>query len=583
MIKNFFIVICLNLAFLLPLCVAGEFEDLKQNCIDHAGSEEALSVCLKCMELNPNDAQVNWLLGRAYDKKGEIDTAINYYKKAVELKPDSLMANFSLAFCYETKSTDPTRAHAIYERILSLNPKGDNPTEKFILKMTYQGLGNSYNYDKKQYDKAVVYYKKSYDIEPNAFICEKIASSYKALEDYAKELEWRNEAIKLSGSDCSSYSLRGSAYYRLGNYEKAMADYRKAIELDPAQPHAYYNMGLIYEANENLPEAIKYFQQSYDRYKDENQKAKAKSKIEELQAELAAPPGLGKFAVKLGLPTDRNSFENLLGDHREEIIKALNYFREKDESKAYETLNAIKETHLKLKEFSAEYRRSKHGSKTDFDYYLNQAGPHVENLVAYYERVQEDYREQKEQNIKNAENAPREIAERHQDTEKPKNFEDILDTLDDFKEWKVVTDYRKSLDLPSVRIEGPNAAVVFYDLPVDASSLADQPLMIHAKIDRQVDDGFLISNYDDKEALADISKKLIAKGHIKYGEYYYMACRMTDVVTVNTVGGSQKPVAVVEVDAIIPDDQYRQFACYVAGHPDEFPYKKYLVIENIEK
>ncbi|MCL2385650.1 MAG: tetratricopeptide repeat protein, partial [Alphaproteobacteria bacterium] len=40
-----------------------------------------------------------------------------------------------------------------------------------------------------------------------------------------------------------SYSLRGNAYRNKGDIDHALADYDKAIELDPKYAAAYYNRG----------------------------------------------------------------------------------------------------------------------------------------------------------------------------------------------------------------------------------------------------------------------------------------------------------------------------------------------------
>ena len=153
--------------------------------------------------------------------------------------------------------------------------------------------------------------------------------------------------------------------------------------------------------------------------------------------------------------------------------------------------------------------------------------------------------------------------------------------MGNFPEWKVVTDFREYFDSPFVTTGGKNDNMVFYDLPLDASPYKDQKIIIYAKINSKIDDSFLISNVNGKEALADISKKIIKNRKIQYKEYYQIVCRLVDIVSATTVGGTQKPVALVEVDGVITDAEYKQFARYVAGHPDKFPPKRYLSIENI--
>ena len=330
------------------------------------------------MQLNPNDASVNWTLGKLYESKKEIETAINYYKKAIELKPDSLLANFTLAFCYESKSKEPTKAHDIYERVLSLNPDPSEPQGKVILQLTYSGLGNSYYYDRKDFDKAIVYYKKSYDVQKTDSICEKIASAYKALKDYTNELKYRNEVIALNSSDSSNYNLRGNAYNHLGEKEKAILNFKKTIQLDPSLPYAYNNLANIYDdEKDTIPEAIKYYKLAYDRYTDETRKADIKKLIANLEAELAAPPSAEEIAEKCGLPTDRDKFDALLENFRWSVDTARQQFSYNDEARAYEILSSIKDTRLKLENFYSQYSKVK--SKSDFGYYIT--------LISLFEKL----------------------------------------------------------------------------------------------------------------------------------------------------------------------------------------------------
>jgi tetratricopeptide (TPR) repeat protein len=59
------------------------------------------------------------------------------------------------------------------------------------------------------------------------------------------ELLARNGNTKEEQADI--LAARGAAYHRLGNHEKALADYDQAIALDPRDSHSLYNRGLIYE------------------------------------------------------------------------------------------------------------------------------------------------------------------------------------------------------------------------------------------------------------------------------------------------------------------------------------------------
>jgi tetratricopeptide (TPR) repeat protein len=70
----------------------------------------------------------------------------------------------------------------------------------------------------------------------------------KAISNYTKaiEIDPRYEA----------YYDRGNVYLHKGQYDRAISDYTKAIELDPKLALAYYNRGLIYQNKGQLDRAI---------------------------------------------------------------------------------------------------------------------------------------------------------------------------------------------------------------------------------------------------------------------------------------------------------------------------------------
>ncbi len=70
----------------------------------------------------------------------------------------------------------------------------------------------------------------------------------RAIADYGK-------AIQLKPDYAESYAGRGNAYYRDGNYERAIADYGKAIKLKPGFEN-YTGRGLAYFARGDYDQAV---------------------------------------------------------------------------------------------------------------------------------------------------------------------------------------------------------------------------------------------------------------------------------------------------------------------------------------
>jgi tetratricopeptide (TPR) repeat protein len=71
----------------------------------------------------------------------------------------------------------------------------------------------------------------------------------RAIADYSK-------AIALNPKDADFYSNRSAAYFNVGKFDHAIADASKAIALKPENPGAYYNRGYFYNSIGNRERAI---------------------------------------------------------------------------------------------------------------------------------------------------------------------------------------------------------------------------------------------------------------------------------------------------------------------------------------
>ena len=56
------------------------------------------------------------------------------------------------------------------------------------------------------------------------------------------------------------YTARGVAHLAHGDLDHAMADFNEAIRLDPKEPRAYFDRGLVWERKHRLQEALTDFQ-----------------------------------------------------------------------------------------------------------------------------------------------------------------------------------------------------------------------------------------------------------------------------------------------------------------------------------
>lgn len=82
---------------------------------------------------------------------------------------------------------------------------------------------------------------------------------YEVKSKYDKEIAEFTKAIEINPNDANAYLKRGLAYVKKGNYNQAISDYTKAIEIIPDYIEYYYNRGLIYEKQGNFTQAISDF------------------------------------------------------------------------------------------------------------------------------------------------------------------------------------------------------------------------------------------------------------------------------------------------------------------------------------
>jgi tetratricopeptide (TPR) repeat protein len=72
------------------------------------------------------------------------------------------------------------------------------------------------------------------------------ALAYRKKNEYDKALTDYTRAIELNPRYGTAFLNRGVAYHDKGEYDRALADYTRAIELDPKDADAYNNLGNIY-------------------------------------------------------------------------------------------------------------------------------------------------------------------------------------------------------------------------------------------------------------------------------------------------------------------------------------------------
>jgi tetratricopeptide (TPR) repeat protein len=67
-----------------------------------------------------------------------------------------------------------------------------------------------------------------------------------AIEAYAEAIRLKPDYATAIKKLATVYHTRGLEYYNNGDYDKALADYNRAIEVYPNDPGTWFNRGIIY-------------------------------------------------------------------------------------------------------------------------------------------------------------------------------------------------------------------------------------------------------------------------------------------------------------------------------------------------
>ena len=267
-------------------------------------------------------------MGNAYDRYGKFDEAVKWYNKALENEDKILQerGKEALAAIYFSKGrayqrVEDPQAIQDYKKSLEYNPnldtalghlasiyvstgKYDDALELYDRSIrlkekraelglwdfhTWDGRGQCY-YKLGEYEKAIQDLNKAIGVGRRPILPGYLylGKTYLAMGDDSKAVEYfekvtgictdaigkidKGEHVWLYPSeDYALYNIRGLAYIELEEYDKAISDFEKAIELGPKnfpRGHAYYpvegrkNIGIAYSKMGDKEKAKEFYQEA---------------------------------------------------------------------------------------------------------------------------------------------------------------------------------------------------------------------------------------------------------------------------------------------------------------------------------
>ncbi len=202
---------------------------------------DPIASATKATQLDPKQASAFLILGDSYGYQDKLKEAASAYSSYIALKPEDPIG-YELLGRMQYDLKDYTGAKTSFEKYLKLKP--DNNEVKKLL-----ALVNAF--------------------DPNATPAAKIA----ALTD----------AINSDPKDPVNYTNRGVAYFGMGDFDKALLDFKKALELKPGDMQYLNNLASAAGKKADKTQADADFKVALDAYTQVL--AKAPTNVEALGAQ----------------------------------------------------------------------------------------------------------------------------------------------------------------------------------------------------------------------------------------------------------------------------------------------------------
>jgi len=214
----------------------------------------------KALQMRPNDMATLVWLGNAHMVQGRVDAAEPLFNQALKIEPDSAAAHFGAGRAALARK-DYEAAVTHLEKTLALNPEAT--ATHYQLAMAYRGRGDL--------AKAEAELQRKGDIEPSPLdpLMRQFDQLLESAEAYnvrgGRELDAKNWAaaaedfrkgLELKPADPSLRHRLGTALYQMGDVNGAVEQFQQVTRTSPEYAKAHFSLGVLMEAGGRNQEAI---------------------------------------------------------------------------------------------------------------------------------------------------------------------------------------------------------------------------------------------------------------------------------------------------------------------------------------
>ena len=265
----------------------GPYENLGVLFTQQGQPREAVAELEKAAKLVPTVASVRKNLGVAYLSLRQFPKAMGEFRQALTLDPKYAPARLNLGNAYFEQGQFQT-ALGEYQAAVALNPADPNNHENTGHALFRLG----------QYRAALGAYQKAVAAggADSLSLARGAANAHAALKEHRQALAEYQRAIRLDGRDLASHINAAWMQYQLGEFRESAATSRRAVDLAPEHPVAWYNLALAHLRLGEHDDSMGAFEKAFAK---DTQRTFVKEAIGDLAQAVKDDPSLrwGHFAL----------------------------------------------------------------------------------------------------------------------------------------------------------------------------------------------------------------------------------------------------------------------------------------------
>ena len=191
-------------------------------------------------------------LGELHHQQGDIDTAVNYFKRALELNPalaDRFIVQGQRAFDEENyqDAIEPLNIH------LLLFPEDVSAT--YLLGQSYEASGDA--------DSAITFYERTLTLDPQRpDVLFKMVHIYRGREAHQLAVDTLKRLIEIAPETTEAHYLLALSYLSLKQPNDALPAFLETIRLRPDDVAAHYHAAILFEENGEIDNAIVHYEKT---------------------------------------------------------------------------------------------------------------------------------------------------------------------------------------------------------------------------------------------------------------------------------------------------------------------------------